>query len=63
MDVVAPLVPDFQPMVAVEPRARSFYDPAVTSQPLARLDAAAGYISFPPPASASARRSRKAARE
>src|SRR5688500_17980770 len=43
MDVVAPLVSDLQPAVAVQPRARSFYDPAVTAQPLARLDAAAGY--------------------
>lgn len=43
MDVVAPLVPDLQPAVAVEPRARSFHDPAVAAQPLTRLDAAAGY--------------------
>jgi hypothetical protein len=40
MNVVAPLVPDLQPAVAVEPRPRPFYDPAVTAQPLARLSPA-----------------------
>ena len=31
VDVVAPLVPDFQPPVAVQPRASSFHDPAVAA--------------------------------
>jgi hypothetical protein len=42
VDVGAPLVPDLQPAEAVEPRTCSFHDPAVTPQPLARLDAPAG---------------------
>ncbi len=41
MDVGAPFVTNLQAAVAVEPRARSFHDPAVAAQPLARLDALA----------------------
>src|SRR5919199_5246198 len=39
MNVVAPLIADAQPPVAVEPSARALDHPAVAPQPLARLDA------------------------
>ncbi len=41
MDVGAPFVTNLQAAIAVEPRARSFHDPAVAAEPLARLDALA----------------------
>src|SRR5215210_7097922 len=43
MDVVAALVADLQPPVAVHPRERSFHYPPVSAQLLAGLDASPGY--------------------
>ena len=41
MNVIAPFVANTQPAEAVEPRPRALHDPTVTTEPLARLDAAA----------------------
>jgi hypothetical protein len=42
MNIVALLVTDPQPPIAVQPRQRSLHSPAMAAQPLAALDAAPG---------------------
>ena len=43
MDVISPLVAYLKPPISVHPRQSSFYDPPVSPQPLAGLDASPGY--------------------
>lgn len=42
MDVRTPLIANLKPSEAVQPRMRALYDPAMTAEPLFRLDSLAG---------------------